>query len=117
MPAKPRKSNEDQPAVIVLRLPGKYKNRLIEHAERVGVPYTSWCVETLVRAMDAEQGLPEPPRASAGIPTQLESLHAYLNGERLLLPCGREGDSCAGTLSPDRLGSSLYCPECRIRVG
>jgi len=116
MPAKPRKSRPDKPTVIVLRLPGKYKNAMIEHADGLGVPYTSWCVEALVQALSDERGLPPPPPASAPLPSEVDQLHAYLRGERLLLPCGREALSCAGTENPERLGSSLYCPECRIRV-
>jgi len=116
MPAKPRKSNDTQPATIVLRLPGKQKNRLVEHAEKLGVAYTNWCIQMLMRALDEELGLPEPPPARAPIPTQTDMIHAYLTGDKILLPCGREGVGCAGTDSPERFGGASFCPECRIRV-
>lgn len=116
MPAKPRKSKPDKPAVIVLRLPGKYKNRMIEHCARLGVPYTNWAVHALLRQMDDDLGVPPAPPAVAPIPSQVEQLHAYLRGEKLLLPCGREGDSCAGTDHPERIAGYDFCPECRIRV-
>ena len=116
MPASPRKSKPDTLTHVVLRLPGRLKNEMVAHAESLGVPYTQWCVETLVRAVRDGQGLPPPPPAVAPLPTPVDSLQAYLRGERLLLPCGREGLSCVGTESPERLGSSLYCRECHIRV-
>ena len=117
MPAKPRKSNPNKPTTIVLRLPGKYKNEIVEHAESLGVPYTSWCVEVLVRALWEGQGLVEAPPASVGVPSRLEVLRGYLSGEGLVLPCGRVGLVCAGSSGGVRLGSGFFCPECRVRVG
>jgi hypothetical protein len=116
MPAKPRKSKPDKPAVIVLRLPGHLKNSLIDHARRKGVPYTNWAVHALRAQMDADLGVPPPPPAVAPLPTQVDQLHAYLRGEKLLLPCGREGTSCPGTLNPESVAGYYFCPECRIRV-
>lgn len=116
MPAKPRKSRADKPITVVLSMPGHVKNRMIDHARKLGVPYTNWAVHALIAQMDAEAGVPAPPPAVAPIPTQVEQLHAYLRGERLTLPCGREGTSCPGTVSPERIGGYGFCPECRIRV-
>ena len=116
MPAKPRKSRADKPAVIVLRLPGHIKNRMIDHAHKQGVPYTNWAVHALIAQMDADAGVPAPPPAVAPIPTQVDQLHAYLRGERLILPCGREGVSCPGTEQVESIGGFGFCPECRIRV-
>lgn len=116
MPAKPRKSRADKPAVIVLRLPGHLKNRLIDYCDSLGVPYTNWAVLALLAQMDAGLGVPAPPPAVAPIPSQVDQLHAYLRGERLTLPCGREGTSCPGTESPERVAGFGFCPECRIRV-
>jgi hypothetical protein len=116
MPAKPRKSKPDKPAVIVLRVPGHIKNRMIEHADKHGVPYTNWAVHALVSQMDMDAGVPAPPPAVAPIPSPVEQLHAYLRGERLTLPCGREGVSCAGTERPERVAGYDFCPECHIRV-
>jgi len=116
MPAKPRKSQPDKPAVIVLRVPGHIKNQMIEHAQKQGIPYTNWAVHALINQMNQDTGTPPPPPATAPIPTQLEQLHAYLRGERLLLPCGREGLSCAGTERSERVGGFDFCPECHIRV-
>ena len=116
MPAKPRKSRPDKPAVVVLSMPGHIKNRMIDHAHKQGVPYTHWAVHALIAQMDADAGIPPPPPAVAPIPTQVDHLHAYLRGEKLTLPCGREGLSCAGTELPERVGGFGFCPECRIRV-
>lgn len=116
MPAKPSKSNPDRPAVIVLRLPGKYKNAIIDHAQQLGVPYTNWCVETLITALNNQQGHPPPPPPAAPLPTPQQQLHAYLTGQKLLLPCGQTGTQCPGTTNPEKLGSHHYCPQCKIRV-
>ena len=116
MPAKPRKSRPDKPTTIVLRLPGKYKNRLIDHCKALGVPYTNWAVLALLRQLDAELGVPPAPPAVASVPSHLDQLHAYLRGEKLLLPCGREGMSCPGTESPEPIAGFHFCPECHIRV-
>lgn len=116
MPARPRKSRPDKPAVIVLRLPGKYKNRLIDHCERLGVPYTNWAVHALLRQMDSDLGVPPAPPAAAPIPSEVDQLHAYLRGEKLTLPCGREGTSCPGTERPEPIAGFHFCPECHIRV-
>ena len=116
MPARPRKSRPDKPAVIVLRLPGRLKNQLIDYCDSIGVPYTNWAVLALIRQMEAELDIPPPPPAAAPLPSQVDQLHAYLRGERLLLPCGREGLSCAGTERPERIAGFDFCPECNIRV-
>ena len=116
MPAKPRKSRPDKPAVIVLRLPGHLKNRLVDHCATLGVPYTNWSVLALIAQMEADLKVPAPPPAAAPIPTEVDQLHAYLRGEKLTLPCGREGLSCPGTERPERIAGLFFCPECRIRV-
>jgi len=89
---------------------------MIEHAKKLGVPYTNWAVLALVKHLNDETGVPEPPPARAPLPSPVDELNAYLRGERLLLPCGREGLSCPGTERIEFVGGLGFCPECRIRV-
>lgn len=116
MPAKPRKSRPDKPAIIVLRIPGHLKNRMIDHGKKLGVPYTNWATHALIRSLNDDLGVPPPPPARVPFPTEADQIRSYLTGERLTLPCGRVGDSCPGTERPERIAGYDFCPECSIRV-
>lgn len=117
MPHKPQRANQpDSNYHVILRLPGWLKNQIIDLAAANGVSVNQWLNTAVHKAALEQHGIPEPPQARAPLPTTVDQIRAYAEGEKLVLPCGRQGDSCEGTLNPQPLGVHLYCPECHIRV-
>lgn len=115
MPYRPiRAKRDDSSYNLVVRIPGKLKNEILDHCEEIGSNLNSWVVFTLMMALREARGLPPPPPATAPLPTIDEVLRAYVLGERLIMPCGKPGP-CPGE-DPVKLGGIDYCPECSIRV-
>lgn len=107
----------DATAVVYVRVPGSVKNRIVALAGSQGVSVNAWAANVLLRALELGEGLPEAPRGVAPVPDGGAVLRAYVEGERVLLPCGERG-SCEG-LGVGRLvvGGVEFCSVCRIRVG
>lgn len=117
MPHKPTRARQpDSDHHVVLRVPGWFKNQIIDLAADSNVSVNQWILAALRAAVLDQQGVPEPPQARAPLPTTVDQIRAYAEGEKLILPCGKMGTECAGTTSAQRLGTHLYCPECNIRV-
>lgn len=115
MPKQPRRiPNHDEECQLAVRIPGWFKNQIVDLCEREGVPVSVWVVAQLQRGVLEGRGVPEPPPARVGLPTVVDEIRAYVLGERVLLPCGRVG-SCAG-LVPEVVGGVGFCGECGIRV-
>lgn len=115
MPRKPIKAkNHDNDYNVVIRVPGWFKNEIIEHCDELGTSLNSWIIYTLREALRADAGLPPAPPALAPLPTLEDTLRAYVAGERIIMPCGKPGP-CAGE-NPVPLGGFEYCSECSIRV-
>lgn len=117
MPHKPRRANSPNDDYhLILRVPGWFKNQIIDLAETNKVSVNQWILAALRAAALEQRGIPEPPQARAPLPTTIDQIRAYAEGERLTLPCGKMGTECAGTTDARPLGTHLYCPECNIRV-
>ena len=108
------KVDPDIACQLSVRIPGWFKNQIVEHCETVDVPVSVWVINVLREALRAGKGFPEAPPAKAGLPGLDEQLRLYLLGERLVLPCGRVG-VCEG-LSAPLLGGVRFCGECGVRV-
>ena len=101
---------------IHVKVPGSLKQQIVSHAAKLGVPVGTWIVAVLRSALYHQQGLPEPPRAFAPLPTPAEEIRAYAEGRKVLTPCGKQG-SCAGTEQPPvTIGEMGFCRECDIRI-
>lgn len=115
MPRQPiRARTDDSNYNLVIRIPGWFKNEILEHVDSLGTQVNIWVTSALREALRAQQGLPPAPPAAAPLPTLDEVLRSYVTGEKLLMPCGKPGP-CAGE-DPVELGSFWYCRECSIRV-
>lgn len=117
MPHTPQRALElDNDYHVVLRVPGWLKNVIIDLAAENGSSVNQWLLSAIHQATLEQRSIPAPPQARAPLPTTVDQIRAYAEGEKLTLPCGRQGDSCDGTLNPQPLGTHLYCPTCHIRV-
>ena len=115
MPKSPQKvKREDHNYNLTIRIPGWFKNQLIDYCEQNGLNLTQFAVTSLQRAMREGRGLPEPPPAVRALPTTADEIRSWLAGERIVMPCGRVGE-CAG-VDPERLVGLDFCGECGIRV-
>lgn len=115
MPRQPIRARRDDSSYnLVIRIPGWFKNEILEHVQSLEVPVNTWAISVLREALRAQQGLPPAPPAAAPLPTISDVLRSYVTGEKVLMPCGQPGP-CAGD-DPVELGGYAYCRECSIRV-
>jgi len=115
MPRKPiRAESPDSSYNLVIRIPGRLKNQILDHCSSVGAPLNAWIVSLILAGLRDAHELPPPPPAAAPLPTIDEVLRSYVLGERIIMPCGKPGP-CPGE-DPIKLGGVDYCPECSIRV-
>lgn len=113
MPHKPQKAKKaDGKYNVVVTIPGWLKNQLIDHCKKQGTSLNTWIGNVLYKAVQAEQGLPEPPPARAPLPTTADQIRAWAAGERIVYPCGRT--ECEVT--PQTVNGITYCANCRIRI-
>ena len=114
MPKQPqRQTNPHQTCQIAVRIPGWFKNQIIDHCQQHHIPLHQFITNALHTAIQTNQGLPPKP-AERPLPTTADEIRAWIAGERLLTPCGREG-VCAG-LEPQVLSGLGFCGECGVRV-
>lgn len=114
MPKQPqRQTNPHQTCQIAIRIPGWFKNQIIDHCTKHQIPLHQFVANAVRVALLEDRGVPVPP-VGRSLPTTADEIRAYVGGERLLTPCGREG-VCAG-LEPDVLSGLGFCGECGIRV-
>jgi antitoxin component of RelBE/YafQ-DinJ toxin-antitoxin module len=98
---------------VSIRITGEEKNKIIDHAEKLGISVSElieYAVWTFIRS---EQGIPAPGPSQFAKITNEEVIRSYLTGETLLMPCGKE--SC--TQIPVKLKSMEFCNTCNLRIG
>lgn len=105
---------EDHQYNLVLRIPGWFKNELVDFCAEQGVSMNQWAISAIRDAMMAGKGIPEPPPAKVPLPGLDDQIRLWAAGERIMMPCGRF-DECPGSDSR-KLGGMRFCPECNIRI-
>lgn len=96
---------------ITLAVTGAEKNKLIDGANSRNMPLNEFLRYIIWEFVMSEKSLPPAP-ASRPKPTPDEALRAYLSGEKLLMPCGKE--VCNMDIKP--FGGGEYCNTCGLRV-
>lgn len=120
MPRPPAPAaGDDIVTYLGIRLPGWLKNQVIAHCRDLDCAINGWMIEVIRRALRDEQGLPEPPPARAPLVTAEDEIRAYLRGERILTPCGKQDVSDCTAQQPDGTWDHhglSFCRSCGIRV-
>jgi len=113
MPLKPtRAGSDDGEYQFVVRMTGKLKNSIIDLCLRENCSLNDWALTVIQTAVRAGKGLPAAPPATRAPPGTLEQIRAYVTGERMLMPCGKQ--KCNMIL--EKTGSLEFCTTCGIRT-
>lgn len=112
MGRKPKKSRHPNSThFITLGVTGAEKNKLIDKANALGMPLSEFLRYIVWEFVKSEKSLPPAP-AVRPRPTPDDALRAYLSGEKLLMPCGKE--LC--DMNIKKFGGGEYCDTCGLRV-
>lgn len=112
----PQKAKPDQWNYLQVRVPGWLKNEVLAHCEDLNCSLNAWLVEVIRWGLREGQGLPHPPPAHAPLPTPSHQMRAYLLGERLMTPCGQQGECPATEGQVWDHDEMTFCRSCGIRV-
>lgn len=90
MGRKPKKSRHPKAIhTINLKITGAQKNLLIDAAREKGLSLTDFINWVIWEYCQTEKDMPPAP-APVPKPTPADYLRSYLEGERILMPCGKE---------------------------
>lgn len=97
---------------IVLRVPGKIKNQLIDAAKKQNLPLSQYLIYCAWEHTRTQKGIPQPGNAQYSFPDTSTVLRAYLSGESVLMPCGEP--VCVMTVV--EVAGFEFCDTCNVRV-
>lgn len=113
MGRKPSKSRHPKAVhTITVKVTGAEKNLLIDGARSMGMSLSDFMAWVAWEYCQTQKGLPPAP-APHPKPTPSDYLRLYLEGERVLMPCGKE--EC--DMQIVTFGSADFCNTCSFRVG
>jgi hypothetical protein len=106
-------TNPHQPCQIAIRIPGHLKNQIVDHCQQHQTSITQWLTHLIQEALLTDKGLIPRP-ADHPLPNVADVISGYLQGERVLGPCGRLWGECeaAGVVGVNGVG---FC-GCGVRV-
>lgn len=110
LPIPPR--GDEELHQICARIPGWLKGRMLAICEREGISINDFVVNAIREADRNARGLPSPPEGRA-VPTVVDVIASYANGDRIVRPCGKT--RCDQRIVS--LNGVPFCDECGIRVG
>ena len=113
MGRKPKKSRTPKAVhTLTVKVTGAEKNLLIDAARSQGMTlsdFLAWVAWDYCQTQKGHTPAPAPhPK-----PTPSDYLRMYLDGEKVLMPCGKE--EC--DMQIVSFGSAEYCNTCSFRVG
>lgn len=113
MGRKPKKSRTPKAVhTVTVKVTGAQKNMLIQAAESRGMTLSNFLAYIAFDYCQTEKDMPPAP-APYPRPTPSDYLRMYLEGEKVLMPCGKE--EC--DMKIVTFGSADYCNTCSFRVG
>lgn len=101
-------------AVIYVRVPGWLKNQITRCATTSGLTVNAWAANVLELATRQDPLPPAPARAP--LPDTVDTLRAYLTGNRLLAPCGQPWPCDVDTAGTHDTAGISWCNACGIRT-
>jgi hypothetical protein len=116
MPRRPIKHRDDAVVQLMIRMPGWLKNKIAVHADGKNLSMNKWAAGILFRALQAEQGIPEPPPAKYPLPTLEESIRIQLRGDTLFEPCGKPAPCEREEAGTSTLQGMEFCNHCQVRI-
>jgi len=113
MPEAQRAQFEDRLYNLGIRITGKQKNLIIDHAKSRGMSVSQLIEYAVWQFIREERGIPAPGPSQFAKVTKEEMIRAYLTGETLLQPCGKI--ECKQDLV--MFQGMEFCETCNLRIG
>ena len=112
MGRKPKKSRTPRAEhVVSIKITGAQKNKMIEAASDNGMTLSSFISNIVWEYCQSEKLIPPAP-APHPKPTPADYLRSYLEGEKVLMPCGRQ--EC--DMQIVTFDNAEYCNTCSYRL-
>lgn len=112
MGRKPKKSRHPRAEhVVSIKITGAQKNKMIESASDNGMTLSGFISYIVWDFCQSEKSIPPAP-APFPKPTPADHLRSYLEGDKILMPCGRE--EC--DMQIVTFDNAEYCNTCSYRL-
>lgn len=99
-----------------IHMPQWVKELVASAAEEEGLSMSQYCAHVLAMRARDTIGVPNPPPAAAPIPSVSDVLRSYVDGGKLIGPCGEPWPCQYSEDSSKFIGDVEFCGECNVRV-
>ena len=99
-----------------VHMPVWVKELVAATAEEEGMSMSQFCAHVLAVAARDTIGIPEPPPAVAPLPTVSDVLRTYIEGSKMIGPCGNAWPCEYSEEASKFIGDAEFCGSCNVRV-
>lgn len=100
----------DRMYFLSLRCLGRLKQDILKAAADQGVSMNQYVLMAVRRMLDSKEGIAPSPTGQYSLPDSSTELQALINGEQVLMPCGKKKGRCkANIVDHDGIGICLTC--------
>lgn len=112
--AEPRRAEyEDRLYNVGIRISGKQKNLIIDHAKSKGISVSQLIEYAVWEFIRNDKGIPSPGPSQFAKSDPNDVVRSYLTGETILQPCGQA--SCKQEII--MFQGMEFCQTCNLRIG
>lgn len=113
MPKPQRAQYDDRLYNLGIRIMGKQKNMIIDYAQSQGISVSQLIEYAVWEFIRQEKGIASPGPSQFRTATIQDELRAYLSGESLMKPCGKQECNQVSIL----FQGMEFCETCNLRIG
>jgi hypothetical protein len=111
--AEPRRAEyEDRLYNVGVRISGKQKNLIIDHAKEKGISVSQLIEYAVWDFIRQDKGIPSPGPSQFAKADATDVVRSYLTGETILQPCGKI--SCVQDIV--MFQGMEFCENCNLRI-
>lgn len=112
--SEPQKAKyEDRLYNVGIRISGKQKNLIIDHAKSKGISVSQLIEYAVWEFIRQDKGIPSPGPSQFAKTTPEDEIRAYLSGQTLLKPCGKTQCEQVSVM----FQGMEFCDTCNLRIG
>jgi len=113
MPEPQRAQWEDRLYNVGIRITGKQKNLIIDHAKSKGISVSQLIEYAVWQFIREDKGIAAPGPSQFTKATKEEMIKAYLTNKTVLQPCGKTECESKVTM----FQGMEFCETCNLRIG
>jgi hypothetical protein len=112
--AEPQRAKyEDRLYNVGIRISGKQKNLIIDHAKSKGISVSQLIEYAVWEFIRNDKGIPSPGPSQFAKINEADEIRAYLTGVNLLQPCGQLTCKQETVM----FQGMEFCETCNLRIG